>query len=328
MSEYIKRFIDCYVPTEVCNFNCKYCYLGQKGKRKGEINPISHSPEEVTAALSRKRWGGRVFLNFCAAGETLLGDDLLPIIKALVVEGHIVQIVTNGSITKRFEEISKWDIELLDRLFIKFSYHYMELKRLNLTDVFFNNIKLVQSAGASISLEITPDDSIIPYMDEIQEEATYHLGALPHVTVARNENTSKFEILSDLDKNEYQKVWGTFDSPMFDLKMRLLSEKRTEYCYGGEKTFYLDLKIGNLKQCYRGEIIDNIYDNPGADINFKAIGRCCPEEYCYNGHAWLTLGTIPELDVPTYKDMRDRKCTDGSFWLKPGIQELFSQKIL
>lgn len=25
-----KRFINCYVPTQACNFRCNYCYIGQK----------------------------------------------------------------------------------------------------------------------------------------------------------------------------------------------------------------------------------------------------------------------------------------------------------
>ena len=53
-------------------------------------------------------------MNFCAGGETLLSDEVLPVVHELLCEGHYVMIVTNGTLTKRFEEISNWSEELLE----------------------------------------------------------------------------------------------------------------------------------------------------------------------------------------------------------------------
>lgn len=323
----IKRFIDCHVPTEVCNFRCPYCYIGQKRSLCGQANKVGRKPEEVRAALSMQRWGGVLFINFCAGGETLLLEDILPIIRAVLEEGHIVQIVTNGSVSERFDEIAEFPKKLLDRLFVKFSFHYTELKRLNLVERFFDNILKVKNAGASISLEITPGDEMVPYIDEIKKVSIEKLGALPHVTVARNENTLGFEKLTSYTDEKYEKIWGQFESPMFDLKMRLLSEKREEFCYGGEWTFFLHLGTGDLKQCYRGAVIDNIFRNTDEPIHFRPIGKHCPESYCYNGHAWLTLGAIPKMDIPTYCEIRDRECKDGTYWLSDTMREAFSQKL-
>lgn len=327
MKNQIIRFIDCHVPTETCNFRCPYCYITQRRLFDKKLNKISRTPQEVRVALSQKRWGGILFINFCAGGETLLGDDLLPIIKELLKEGHFVQIVTNGSMTDRFKEIVTWDKVLLEHLFIKFSYHFIELKRLNLVDVFFDNVVRVRNAGVSISLEITPGDDMIPYIEEMKKISLEKVGALPHVTVARNENTAGFEVLTSLSDEDYRKVWGQFKSPMFDLKLSLLSEKRTEFCYAGEWTFFLQLGSGDLKQCYRGKVIDNIYKDVTEPIHFKPIEHKCPESYCYNGHVWMTLGVIPEKEVITYADIRDRECSDGSHWLSVPVKEAFSSKL-
>lgn len=326
MRERMIRFIDCHVPTETCNFRCPYCYITQKRCFEKKLGTIGRRPEEVRKALSTKRWGGVLFINFCAGGETLLGEDLLPILFSVLEEGHFVQIVTNGSMDRRFDEIAQWPSELLNRLFVKFSFHYTELNRLGMVERFFANILKVRNAGASISLEITPGDEMVPFIDEMKEVSVKYLGALPHVTVARNEKTAGFEILTKYAEEEYRHIWETFASPMFDLKMKLVSEKRTEFCYAGEWTFFLDLKSGELKQCYRGDVIDNIYCDVDKPIHFRPIGRHCPEHYCYNGHVWMTLGVIPGMSVPFYSDIRDRECTDKSHWLSDRVRKFFSQK--
>ena len=105
----IKRFIDCNVPTQICNLHCPYCYVGQVNGFSGKIEPIKYSPELVRAALSKKRMGGLILINFCGTGETLLGEDILPIVHEVLKEGHFVQVVTNGTISKRFDEIASWD---------------------------------------------------------------------------------------------------------------------------------------------------------------------------------------------------------------------------
>ena len=327
MQTLLKRFIDCNVPTQTCNMKCPYCYIGQVDGFSGKIKEIGHTPEEVRNALSKKRMGGTVFINFCATGETLLGEEILPIIHAVLEEGHYAQIVTNGTIDKRFDEIASWNKELLDRLMVKFSFHYTELKRLNKLESFFGNIIKVWKAGSSFSLEITPWDEMVPYIDEMKQISMEKLGALPHVTVARNTNTPELRMLTKYTPEEYNKIWGTFDSPLFDLKMRLFSERRTEYCYGGEWTFYLNLQSGDIRQCYKGDIIDNIYADATQTLHFKPIGNGCREHYCFNGHAWMTLGSIPNMKLPTYADMRNRVTVSKEEWLTDTYKSFMSQRL-
>ena len=42
---------------------------------------------------------------------------------------------------------------------------------------------------------------------------------------------------------------------------------------------------------------------------------------------FLGFGAIPELNSPTYADMRNRVRPDGSEWLQPKIKAMFSQKL-
>lgn len=323
----IKRFIDCYIPTETCNLRCHYCYITQRRKFNAKIASFSHSPEEIRHAFSKKRWGGICLINMCAGGETLLSDEVLPVVKELLEEGHYVMIVTNGTLTKRFEEISNWPDYLLNRLFFKFSYHFLEMKRLGWTERFFDNVKRTKEAGASFTVEVTPSDELIPYIDELKENCMKYTGALCHMTIARDDRTKGIDILSDLSWDEYKKVWGDFDSSLFDFKAQIFQKKRNEFCYAGAWSYYLNLESGDLKQCYCGEKIWNIYEKLNEAIPEKPIGHSCSLPYCYNGHAFLALGDIPELDTPTYEEERNRICSDGTQWLKPEMRAFMTTKL-
>lgn len=323
----IKRFIDCYIPTETCNLRCHYCYIAQKRKFNAKLASFSQTPDTIRKALSKERLGGVCLLNLCAGGETLLSEEVLPVVKALLLEGHYVMIVTNGTVTKRFEEIAQWPKELLRHLFFKFSFHYLEMKRLNMMERYFKNVQMMKDAGASFTVEITPSDELVPYMDELKETCRKYLGALCHVTIARDDRTDGIDVLSDYSFEEYQQIWGQFDSELFRFKSEIFYKHRDEFCYAGDWSAYLNLDSGELKQCYCGNVLDNIYENTDRPIHFEAIGKGCSLAHCYNGHAFLTLGDIPELEAPTYAQTRNRICADGSEWLQPEMKAFLSGRL-
>lgn len=324
--EKIKRFIDCYIPTETCNFRCHYCYVTQHRKFNNKIAKFNYDPSYIRKALSRKRLGGICLFNLCAGGETLLSEDVVKITKELLEEGHYVMIVTNGSLTKRFQEISEFGKEQLSRLFFKFSFHYMELKRLNLLNTFFKNVELMEKAGASYTLEITPTDELEPYINEIKEVCMEKNGALPHITIGRKDSED-IPVLTEHNFEDYKKIWKTFDSKLFDFKSEIFGKKRKEFCYAGDWSVYLNLITGDMRQCYCGKVIDNIYKNPEQPIKFCAIGNNCTMPHCYNGHAFLALGDIPELETPKYSELRNRKKKNGDEWLKDEMKSFMSNKL-
>lgn len=323
----IKRYLDCYIPTETCNLRCHYCYIARLNRFNNKLARFRYPKETIRKALSKERLGGTCLLNMCAGGETLLSPEVLPIVRELLEEGHYLMIVTNGTIKKRFQEVAQWPGELLERLFFKFSFHYLEMKRLDQMDQFFENIALVKACGASFTVEITPSDELIPHIDDIRSLCAERLGAQCHITIARDDRTAGIDVLSKYPFEEYKKIWGQFDSPLFDFKSKIFYQKRKEFCYAGDWSGYLNLDTGDLRQCYCGKVIGNIYNDVDAAIPFEAIGYWCSEPHCYNGHSFLVLGDIPEMETPTYAQERDRICSDGSHWLQPKMAAFMSSKL-
>lgn len=125
----IKRFIEIHIPVTACNLRCHYCYITQLNLWKNKQAQFNYSVDTIRKALSVKRLGGKCMMNLCGGGETLIPEETLQIAKAFLEEGHYVTIVTNGTISKRFDELASFPKELLERLFFKFSFQFLELKR-------------------------------------------------------------------------------------------------------------------------------------------------------------------------------------------------------
>ena len=322
----MKRFIDCYLPTENCNLKCHYCYLSQWDDFKHNTVRIEKDPKFIRQALSCKRLGGICMINICAGGETLLFREVIDVVRELLEEGHYVMVVTNGTLTERFKEFVDFPKEFLSRLFFKFSFHFLEFKRLNLMDTFFNNVKLMNDIGASYTVEITPNDELIPYIEEIKQISYEKMGTLPHITIARKDKED-IPMLTKLSREEFIKTWSVFESELFDFKIKIFGEKRKEFCYSGDWSCIVNLVTGEVRQCYRGVTIQNIYKNIEEPFKPFAIGNCCNDPHCFNGHAWLTFGSIPELVTPTYFELRNRKPKNGREWVVGKMRDFMQTKL-
>lgn len=324
----IVKFIDCYIATETCNLRCKYCYITQQRKFNNRLAEFTHTPEEIRKALSKKRFGGGqngcCLINFCAGGETLLAEPVLDIVKELLKEGHYIMVVTNGTLTGRFKSIAGFPEELRERLFFKFSFHYLELKRLGLIEAFFCNVHMMQEAGCSFTVEMTPSDAEIPYMEEIKQCCLKHLDSLCHLTIARDDRTKDIHHLSELGFEEFTGIWSSFHSSLFDFKKSIFYVKRKEFCYAGDWSVTVNLTTGDMHQCYCAKKLDNIYEDMDRPLYFEPIGRRCRSAHCYNGHAFLTLGTIPELNTPTFASLRNNK---EGLWLNDKVRAVMEQKL-
>lgn len=323
----LKRYVECYVPITTCNLKCHYCYITRQEKWKNEIVPIGHSPEEIAKALSKRRLGGTCLVNLCGGGETLLCPEIVDVIKALLKEGHYVMVVTNGTITKRLQEITLFPKELLKHLIFKFSYHYLEHHRLGITDLFFDNLKLMRNAGCSFTLEITPNDELIEYIPAIKEEVMKYMGALCHITIARDDIGKDIPILTELSDDDFYNVWGQFDSELFDFKKTIFGVHQEHFCYAGDWSVYVHLGTGEMTQCYAEKRLDNIYEHPERALHFEAVGCRCTAPHCYNGHAFLALGDIPELDTPDYAKLRNRTDAEGKNWLNEETASFLACKL-
>lgn len=322
----LKTLLMFKIPMSICNFRCSYCYLAQRPVHYQGIQPeMKYTPSQVAKALSVERIGGHAFMNFCADGETLLTKDIDLYVKALVQQGHYAEVVTNCTITPMLRKFLSWDKDLLKRLEFKCSFHYLELKKRGLLETFANNVKMIWEAGASANIEITPADDLIPYIDEVKEFSMKHFGALPQLTIARNDRTSDIEYLTSLSMEEYDKTWSTFNSNFWDFKKSIFGIKQTKFCYAGAWSLYINLCDGTATQCYCGKSLGDVFAQPDKSLPSQPIGECTIA-HCYNGHAYLTLGVIPGY-AANYGDIRNRIKSDGGQWLQPEFRSFVNQKL-
>lgn len=320
----LKRYIDLYWPVEYCNLSCAYCYIRQHRKNRVARYQCSHTAQEIRKALSKERLGGCCLLNICAGGETMLEPEILPIVRALLIEGHYVSIVTNGTVLKTMRPLLELPIELSKRLFLKFSFHYDELKEKNLLDSFVKMVKKAREKMISVSVELPAFDPFLQEEKEIIEFSKEHFGVLPHVAALRDESKAGFSILSDYSFSELNARWGMWKSPLFEVRSEIMEKKYKGFCYAGEWTAAINLENGEIKQCYYEPVIDNLYKNIDKPILWAPVGNQCRSEYCYACHAFLTLGDMPGLKLKyTYSDTRDR---DG-IWLEPDMKAFMSQRL-
>lgn len=325
--ETLIKYFDCGLPYSNCNFRCNYCYIRQHREFvKSEL--IMHSPQFIGKAFSKKRLGGAALINICAVGETLMCEDIVQVVKHILDEGQYVSLVTNGTISKSFDKMFELNIDF-SHLFFKFSLHYLELKRLGLLEKFSYNVKRVWEAGGSFTVEIIADDKLVPYIDELKEYSISNFGALPHCLVPRDENKIDLSIVTDLSRDEFVKTWSQFNSKIFDFKIEIIEKKQTKYCEAGNWAYHVDLETGDTYKCLgNSPYLENIYENIEKPIKSEAVGCGCWLPYCYNGHAYLAFGVVPEItDVPTYYELRDRVTIDGRHWIKESIKNIFVQRI-
>ncbi|MEW9077531.1 radical SAM protein [Terrisporobacter glycolicus] len=324
----IKRLLVINVPIKNCNLSCEYCYISALNESKKGCAKFNYSPEYVGKCLSEERLGGTCIVNLTGGGETLIPKEMPQYIYQILKQGHYLEVVTNGTLTNRFDEIAQFPKELLERLEFKFSFHYLELKERGWFDKFFENVKKMRDSGCSFTIELMPYDKLIPEITNIIGLCQRELGATCQITVGRNDLKKDKDLLTTLTREEYEKTWSVFNSDMFNFKLDIFKKKVTDFCYAGLCSLYVDLGTGSAKPCYGQLSNQNIFENIHKKIIFEPVGKHCRQPYCYNGHAFLSLGVVPNFKAPTYSDIRNRTCQDGTEWLKPSVKEAFSQKLI
>lgn len=322
-----KRFIDIYIPVTACNLNCHYCYISKSNRRGVEAPKMEYTPEYIGRALSQERLGGVTLFNMCGWGETMLLPNLFEITGEILKQGHYIWIVTNGLIENRINEMMQLPQEYLERLAFKFSFHYLELIRLNKMDQFFKAIETVKKAGCSFTVELTSCDELEEHINDMKKLVRERIGANLQVTIPRDGGQKHYPLLSKHSVEEYNEIWKTFDSEMFDFKMSLWGQKREEYCYAGCWSGLLNISNGEFKACYSSALRQNIFLDLNKPIKFIPIGKHCKMSHCHNSHAFLAMGVIPEIDTSTYEKIRNRKCEDGTEWVNEKMKAFISQRL-
>lgn len=304
----IKCFIECLIPVTACNLRCGYCYVIQRGGRSMKVPGLEYPVKTIKQALTRERFGGTCYFSICGAGETLVPPYTLEIVKALLENGHYVNVTNNGTMTKRFKELANWPKDELERLHFAFSLHYNELNRLGRLDSFFENVNFVRSLGCSFLVQLNLCDEYLPHVEEIKKICLDRIGALPQIAATRKEEALDSRVLFDteLSDEEYIAKGGEFCSPLFDFTVKNFNVKRGEFCYAGSWAFQLDLLSGKLRPCYHSSRVQNVYADVDAPIVKRPVGRSCGSLFCMNSSHFMSLGVIPSIETPTYADLRDR----------------------
>lgn len=103
----IAAFIEVLIPITACNLECHYCYIIQRHQRAMEAPKFHATPSEIGYALRPERFGGRLYVSLCGAGETMLTKELPEIVKSILEYGNYINITTNGTIRKSFYKIAE-----------------------------------------------------------------------------------------------------------------------------------------------------------------------------------------------------------------------------
>lgn len=324
--EHITKFLECLAPSSVCNIKCDYCYLIQQNRRGMKNPPWNYPVTHIAKALSKKRLGGMAYISICGLGETLVDDNVTELAHLLLAEGHAVNITTNGTLAQKFDKLLSCPEEYLKRLNVSFSFHYIELRKRNLLDTFFENINKVRKAGCSFVLQLNLYDGYMPYIDEIKKISMEKVGAYPQIALTRkqfeSDGKTEYSIYTECGEDNYISKAREFNSPLFECTLENFNVERNEFCYAGLWSGVLNLRTGGFSKCYNFEEV-NIFDDIEKPIPFAPVGNHCKCSYCVNSSHFMSLGVIPESHTQTYEALRNRSEVP---WYNDTMKELLSHK--
>lgn len=324
MEEY-KKFIEVTVAGTACNFKCDYCYISQISHVSAtDTAHFSHSPEQIGRALRRERIGGTAYINICGVGETLWPKEMPAIINEILKQGHYVNIYTNGVMSGKFDEILRLVAPRdIVRLCVSFSFHYLELLRINGIDRFFGNYRRMKDAGCSVVVNMVLADSYLPYIEDIKRVSVEKMGCYPQVSYPKRNSRTKNWTPLCRDEEKTKSIGAEFDSPYMSFTEEYFNYGRRRFCYAGAWSFHLDLATGWISKCYGHRRHQNIYDDPDAPIKWQAVGNFCFSRHC-GGGLFLPQGVVPSLRCPSYADLKDRPQAQ---WYSLGYRTFLSQQL-
>ena len=326
--EKIVHFFECLLPTSNCNLECEYCYLIQENRREMRNIKLDYDADTIVKALRKERVGGVCYFSLCGTGETMLQMELVDITKGLLAEGHYVNITTNGTISKKFDEMMQIDKKLLKHLNFSFSFHYLELKKKKLIDTFFENVHKVKNNGCSFIVQLNLYDGYLDYVDEIKEMCKNQVGAYPQLAATRLERKGNvneaMKFHTEKTDMEYKKIGKSFESPLFEFTCKNFNKKMRNFCYAGLLSSQIIMKTGQLNPCYEAKDNQFIFDDIDKPIEYKPVGRC-RSRFCVNSTHFISLGVMPTYkDAPTYCALRNR---EEAGWINDDMKMILSQKL-
>lgn len=302
--------ITTYVPGNICNLRCSYCYVSQCQDPEHLVKPHFDYPVEyMVKAFTPQRLGGIAEFTVIGAGETLIPEEVIPFIHGLLRQGHIVEVVSNLTLSDRIDKLLDTSPEDLKRLIVKGSLHWVELKRLNKVNEYFNNMRKILSAGASSFPFFVAGDLYMPYLDEIRQHCLAELNALPHCSpcMAFEEKTDMGEfgkvMTSPVCDSEFRTlIEQKFQSKLFQLCADFIDvNPRKYFCNAGKWSFVVNLSDGGMSKCHNCKNDFNLFSKITSAIPEKPIGYECKIASCCLQYDFISLGLLKDfMDYPTY----------------------------
>lgn len=299
--EQIVKMINGVIHTSGCTLSCEYCYLAQ-ANYKNEIGikkALQYPLDVVRQACSKERLGGTCFIQIIGDGETLLPEDAVDLICAILQEGHYVQVINNGTLTKRIRElverVEKENVS--DHLLMSFSLHFLELEKRNLLDTYADNVNYVREKGISYRVSLVCGDDYIDAAERIHQFCKTNLGGV-HLESTRARKDDKtgnaVGVFSKYDKEIYcKKVEKEF--PSLNLKQIEEYERldNHQFCYAGQWYFQVDFTTGTYWQCLRNAGPKyNFFEKLNEKLILEPVGMGCKASFCWCGWA-PKLNLIP-----------------------------------
>lgn len=312
----VKKSITVYVPGNVCNMRCSYCYVSEcLYLEHREYAKFDYSVEHMVKAFKPERIGGIAYITVIGDGETLIPDEVIPFVKGLLELGHVVEVVTNNTLNNRIDELLR-DTEGIERLIVKCSLHWSELKRLNKIEDYFTNMKKVIAAGASTYPFLVICEEYMPYLDEIIEYCEKELGGLPQCTpcvVASSQDeffqTGHVVTSPECTEEFTQMIHKKINSELFTEAVKFLSINPKEvFCYAGQWSFAVKMDSGRMLKCHNVDMYQNFFQNIEKPIQLEPVGCECGISSCSLQYQFYGFGCIPEVsDTKTYSKMMYRE---------------------
>lgn len=312
-NQQIQKIINVYVPGNVCNMRCSYCYVTECLKSNHEEHAVfQYSVEHMIEAFRPERIGGIAYILVIGGGETLIPPEVVPFVKGLLRQGHVVEVVTNNTLDHRIDELLEVPVEDRARLIVKCSLHWKELIRMGKVESFFANIRKIVAAGASSYPCLVLGDEYMDCLDEICEACEKEIGALPQctpcVTVNNREDYLRGgETMTQPPCTEefVKRIEKKFESRLFSEVVRFLDiDVQNVFCYAGKYAFVVNMDTGIILKCHNVLTDDNFFENIDEPYEGEVIGCECGVASCSCNYNLYAAGMIPEIpNVPTYAEL-------------------------
>jgi hypothetical protein len=244
----------------------------------------------------------------------------------------VVEVVTNNTLDNKIMELLDSPKKDLKRLIVKCSLHWVELKRLNKVDSYFENIRKIVAAGASAYPFLVICEEYLPMLDEICETCERELGELPPCTPCTTAETpEEFLQSGGVGTNPactpefVNKINKKLHSNLFQEAVRFLSfDVRKLFCYAGAWSFVVEMQTGMMSKCHNVQTEINFFEHIDAPIKCDPVGCECGIASCSLQYCFYGPGLIPEIpNVPTYTGL----VASNSRLFNEEVKQLMDSKI-